>query len=164
MLKLAWLNALDPQAFTQELGGIFENSPWIAERTESKRPFRNRSELLAALRDTVMKSREDEKLALIRAHPDLVGNATLTRESKNEQTLAGLGELPAQEVAQFQQYNAVYREKFGFPFVICARQNKKDMILAAFPRRLANSREAEIETALQEVFKIAELRLNDLVE
>ena len=164
MLKLAELNALDRQTYTQQLSGVFENSPWIAERTESKRPFRNRSDLFAALRDTVMKSREDEKLTLIRAHPDLVGTASLTRESKNEQAAAGLGELSADESSRFRQYTREYREKFGFPFVICARENRKDAILAAFPRRLANSRAAEIDTALREVFKIAELRLKDLVE
>ena len=164
MLKLAELNALDPQTFTRELGGVFENSPWIAQRTEAKRPFRDRGELFAALRDTVMKSGDEEKLALIRAHPDLVGNMTLTPESQNEQAAAGLGTLSASELAKFRQYNAEYRQRFGFPFVICARQNKKDAILAAFPQRLANSPEAEIETALGEIFKITELRLNDLVE
>src|SRR5689334_22557569 len=126
MLKLAELNAVDRQTFTRKLGGIFENSPWIAERTEPKRPFRDRGELFAALRDTVMKSGADEKLALIRAHPDLIENATLTHESENEQAAAGLGGLSAVEVAQFQKYNAEYRDRFGFPFVICARQNKKE--------------------------------------
>jgi 2-oxo-4-hydroxy-4-carboxy-5-ureidoimidazoline decarboxylase len=164
MLKLAELNAVDSQTFTRQLGGIFEHSPWIAKRTGPKRPFRDRGELFDALRDTVMKSGDDEKLSLIRAHPDLVGNATLTRESQNEQTTAGLGNLSTSEVAQFQKYNAQYREKFGFPFVICARENKKDAILTAFPQRLANSRETEIDTALREIFKIAELRLKDLIE
>jgi len=164
MLKLAELNALDPQTFTRQLGAVFEGSPWIPGRTESKRPFRDRTELFAALRDTVMKSGEDEKLALIRAHPDLVGKASLTRESENEQAAAGLGRLSPVEIAQFQKYNAEYHQRFGFPFVICARENKKEAILAAFPQRLANSREAEIETALREIFKIAELRLKDLVE
>ena len=164
MLKLAELNAVDSQMFARQLGGIFEHSPWIAERTGPKRPFRDRGELFDALRDTVMKSGDDAKLSLIRAHPDLVGNATLTRESQNEQITAGLGNLSASEVAQFRKYNAQYREKFGFPFVICARENKKDAILAAFPLRLANSRETEIDTALREIFKIGELRLKDLVE
>jgi len=116
------------------------------------------------LRDTVMKAREEEKLALIRAHPDLVGTATLTSESQGEQAAAGLGNLSAGEVADFRKFNDEYREKFGFPFVICARENKKEAILAAFPQRLKNSRQAEIETALREVFKIAELRLLDLVQ
>jgi 2-oxo-4-hydroxy-4-carboxy-5-ureidoimidazoline decarboxylase len=164
MVNLAELNALDRQTFIETLSGIFEHSSWIAERTESKRPFSDRSDLFAALRDTVMKSGEDQKLSLIRAHPDLVGAAQLTAESQGEQTAAGLGNLSGEEIAMFRKYNAAYRERFGFPFVICARQNKKEAILSTFPQRLGNSREAEIETALREIFKIAELRLNDLIE
>jgi len=111
-----------------------------------------------------MKASDEEKLCLIRAHPDLVGNATLTSESQTEQVAAGLGNLSAEEIVQFRRYNEQYRQKFGFPFVICARENKKDAILAAFPQRLKNSPQMEIETALREVFKIAELRLKDLVK
>jgi 2-oxo-4-hydroxy-4-carboxy-5-ureidoimidazoline decarboxylase len=164
MLKLAELNAVDRVEFNRALGRIFEHSPWVAERTEPQRPFRDRAKLLAAMRDTVMKAHQDEKIALIRAHPDLVGNATLTRESQDEQKSAGLGNLTPSEIEQFRSFNASYRERFGFPFIICARLNKKEAILEAFPIRLRNSREQEIETALCEIFKIAELRLQDAVE
>jgi 2-oxo-4-hydroxy-4-carboxy-5-ureidoimidazoline decarboxylase len=164
MVNIQQLNRLERHEFTNLLGQVFEHSPWVAARTESKRPFANRNELHAALCDTVMKASDDEKLCLIRAHPDLVGNATLTRESKSEQAAAGLGNLSAHEIEQFRQFNAAYQERFGFPFVICARENKKDAILATFPKRLQNSRGQEIETALREIFKIAELRLNDLIE
>jgi 2-oxo-4-hydroxy-4-carboxy-5-ureidoimidazoline decarboxylase len=111
-----------------------------------------------------MKANTDEKLSLIRAHPDLVGREALTPESQKEQSSAGLGVLSEKEIEQFRQYNAQYHEKFGFPFIICARLNKKEAILAAFPTRLQNSREKEIETALGEIFKIADLRVKDLVE
>jgi 2-oxo-4-hydroxy-4-carboxy-5-ureidoimidazoline decarboxylase len=164
MLKVAELNAQNRETFTRNLSGVFEHSPWIAGRTESKRPFANRLELFAALRHTVMESSDEEKLGLIRAHPDLVGNAVLTAESSAEQAAAGLGNLSADEIAQFRQFNAAYRARFEFPFVICARENKKESILAAFPQRLNNSREAEIEMALREILKIAELRLKDLIE
>jgi 2-oxo-4-hydroxy-4-carboxy-5-ureidoimidazoline decarboxylase len=164
MLNIADVNALERHDFTNTFARIFEHSPWIAARTAAKRPFADRSEFFDALRETVMKAREEEKLCLIRAHPDLLGEASLTTESKCEQTSAGLGSVAADEAAQFQTYNAEYRERFGFPFVICARQNKKEAILAAFPQRLNNSRQAEVETALREIFKIAELRLKDLVE
>ncbi|HJT80755.1 MAG TPA: 2-oxo-4-hydroxy-4-carboxy-5-ureidoimidazoline decarboxylase, partial [Chthoniobacterales bacterium] len=158
------VNGLERHEFTNIFARLFEHSPWIAARTAGKRPFANRAEFFAALRDTVMKARDDEKLCLIRAHPDLVGNATLTRESTHEQASAGLGNLTDDEVAQFQSFNREYKERFGFPFVICARENKKEAILAAFPHRLSNSRPVEIDTALREIFKIAELRLKDLVE
>jgi len=153
-----------PEEFTRALAPVFEHSPWIAARTAAKRPFSDRDDLYGALCETVMKASEDEKLSLIRAHPDLVGRVSLTPESKLEQAAAGLGELSDEEIARFQEYNASYRERFGFPFVICARLNKKKAILDAFPIRLQNSREQEIEAALREIFKIADLRLKDLIE
>ena len=164
MLNVAAVNALERHEFTNLVAPVFEHSPWIAARTEAKRPFQDRAELLAALCETVMKASHEEKVCLVRAHPDLVGNAVLTNESQREQTEAGLGHLSAAEIQQFQQYNAAYQERFGFPFVICARLNKKEAILQAFPVRLCHSREQELEIALAETFKIAELRLKDLVQ
>jgi 2-oxo-4-hydroxy-4-carboxy-5-ureidoimidazoline decarboxylase len=164
MLNLEETNALERHEFTRVFASLFEHSPWIAARTASKRPFANRAELFAALCETVMKANQDEKLCLIRAHPDLVGREELTKESRTEQASAGLGELSLEEIGLFRKYNAEYRERFGFPFVICARLNKKEAILKAFPVRLQNSVEKEMETALGEIFKIAELRLQDLVK
>ena len=162
MPKLAELNALDRAAFARVVGPVFEYSPWIAERAWTQRPFASVDALHAALCATVLAASRDEQLALIRAHPDLVTRAVLTRESQREQARAGLDDLSANEARQFQEYNAAYRERFDFPFVICARLNKKEAILRAFPERLENSREKEIETALGEIYKIAELRLRDL--
>jgi OHCU decarboxylase len=104
---------------------------------------------------------------LIASHPDLVGRLAreggLTRESTAEQAAAGLDSLSADEIAAFERYNQAYRDKFSFPFVICARENKKSAILAAFPLRLQNTREQEISTALTEIYKIAKLRLLNAV-
>ena len=117
--------------------------------------------------DVVRRATRDEQLGLIRAHPDLVGRLAqegkLTRESTAEQRAAGLAALTPAEVATFERSNVAYREKFGFPFLICARENKKDAILAAFPRRLSNTLDVEIATALAEIDKIARLRLSDAV-
>lgn len=164
MLNLSEINALDNESFTVRLRTLFEHSPWVAARTASERPFASRADLLAALCRTVSQAQEEEKLALIRAHPDLVGNSVLTNESRIEQKSAGLTDLSPDEIERFREFNHRYREKFGLPFVICARLNKKEAILQAFPVRLENSRTQEIETALGEIFKIAELRLQDLVE
>jgi len=164
MLKVEELNELDQSEFTSQLRPVFEHSPWIPERAAAQRPFADRDELYASLCQTVTQASADEKLALIRAHPDLVGRQLLTPESKSEQAGAGLGHLSPDEIELFQRYNAGYRERFGFPFVICARLNKKQAMLDAFPIRLQNSREKEMETALQEIFKIAGFRLKDLVE
>jgi len=163
MLKLAELNTMSADEFTCVCGPVFEHSPWVAARSAAQRPFGSREELHASLCRTVRSASDEEKLALIRAHPDLVGRAVLTSASQSEQTSAGLGDLTTDEVAQFGNYNTQYRERFGFPFVICARLNKKEAILSAFPERLKGSREKEIETALAEIYKIADLRLRDLV-
>jgi 2-oxo-4-hydroxy-4-carboxy-5-ureidoimidazoline decarboxylase len=107
---------------------------------------------------------ERAKLDLICAHPSLAGRAVLTKSSGGEQRSAGLDELSEDEIALFDNYNGQYREKFGFPFVICAKLNKKEAILAAFQVRLQNSAEQEKETALEEIYKIADLRLHEIVE
>ena len=163
MLNLAEVNALSSHDFVRVVGSAFENSPWIAERAWKERPFGGGAELHRALCDVVARASADEKLSLIRAHPDLVGNAVLTAESQNEQKSAGLGSLSEEERQQFRDYNAQYRERFGFPFVICARLNKKEAILRAFPARLQNSPETEMKTTLEEIYKIADLRLRDVV-
>jgi 2-oxo-4-hydroxy-4-carboxy-5-ureidoimidazoline decarboxylase len=163
MPKLAELNALGREEFTRVLGPIFEHSPWVAARTCGQRPFGSHAELHTALCATVAQASEDEKLSLIRAHPDLIGDDDITDASRAEQASAGLDQASSEEVKQFRQYNRQYRERFGFPFVICARLNKKDAIARAFPVRLKNSREEEMQTALDEIYKIAELRLQDLI-
>ena len=166
-LALTEINRLPLADFVRVIGPVFENSPWIATSTWAQKPFANLELLHAALCATVKNSGEEKQLALIRAHPDLVGKlaltGALTRESTGEQASAGLDKLSPDEVARFQKNNAAYQEKFGFPFVICARLNKKAVILAGFEQRLQNSRAEEIQTALGEIFKIAHLRLCDLI-
>lgn len=161
------INALSPADFMRVVGPVFEHSPWIAEATANQRPFANFDQLHRALCQTVRTAPVAKQLALIQAHPDLVGRAalagTLTTESTQEQASAGLSNLTPAEIALFQKQNAAYREKFGFPFVICARLNKKEAILAGFERRLQNNRAEEIKTALEEIYKIAALRLRDLL-
>ena len=166
-LTLPEINRLTREAFTEIVGPVFEGSPWIAEQTWLKRPFASREALHQRLCETVAGASESDKLELIRAHPDLVGRAalagTLTPASTKEQAAAGLDRLSEREIERFREYNREYREKFGFPFIVCARLNQKDAILAGFERRLNHGRDAEIGAALQEIFKIAELRLCDLI-
>ena len=166
--RLSQLNAMDESQFVATVGPVFEHSPWIAQRTFPKRPFASVASLHERLVATVRVSEKSEKLGLIRAHPDLVGKmareGALTRESTAEQRAAGLAALSPAEVEQFDRYNTAYRERFGFPFVICARENRKDAILAAFPVRLQNTLEGEIDAALGEIYKIARLRLIDAID
>jgi 2-oxo-4-hydroxy-4-carboxy-5-ureidoimidazoline decarboxylase len=166
-LTISQLNQFGQSEFVRVVGPVFEHSPWIAETIFTIRPFADLENLHRALCETVRNSGEEKQLALIRAHPDLVGKIALagqlTKESTNEQASAGLNKLSPQEIDLFQKQNAAYKNKFGFPFVICARLNKKAAILAGFEQRLKNSRAQEIKTALEEIFKIAELRLRDLI-
>jgi OHCU decarboxylase len=164
MPKLAELNALDGEKFTCIVGPVFEHSPWVAARTSSRRPFRSREDLHGALCETVMKASDEEKLALIRAHPDLGERAALTSESEKEQASTGLDRASEDELSRLRQANRQYRERFGFPFVICAREHRKEEIPPAIETRLMHSRSQEIENSLQEIFKIADLRLRDLIQ
>ncbi len=166
--KLEWLNSLSQEEFVRVVGPVFEHSPWIAEEAWAQRPFTGVEELHRALVKVVREAGEERQLQLIRAHPDLVGRAalagTLTPESNREQASAGLGRLTPEEIAAFQSNNQAYREKFGFPFVICARLNKKEAILKGFEARLKNTRTQETAAALEEIGEIAWLRLKDLVD
>lgn len=166
-IPLAEINRLTLPDFTRRVGPVFEHSPWVAAATWGSQPFASVELLHAALCATVKNSGAEKQLALIRAHPDLVGKlalaGALTKESSGEQAGAGLDKLSPDEVARFQKNNAAYQEKFGFPFVICARLNKKDAILKGFELRLKNSGAQEIQAALTEIFLIAELRLRDLI-
>jgi len=161
--ELARLNTAPEEEFVRVLGPVYEHSPHFARRVALQRPFVDAHDLRHALQQEVNHAPPQEQVELIQAHPDLVGRAVLTAESQGEQAAAGLDALSAEEVDIFRRSNAAYREKFGFPFIICARLNKKDAILEAFPRRLMNDAETEKKTALAEIHKIAALRLHDIL-
>ena len=167
MPTLSHLNGLDRAAFTAALGHLFEHSPWVAEESWPRRPFADAAHLHTALCATMRAAPRERQLALIRAHPDLAGRlaqqGALTAESNREQASAGLHRLDAEELAAFQTLNNAYRARFGFPFIICARLNARDTILAAMRTRSAHAPETEFQAALAEIEKIALLRLNDLL-
>jgi 2-oxo-4-hydroxy-4-carboxy-5-ureidoimidazoline decarboxylase len=155
---------LSDAEFVERFGALFEHSPWVVERAAGRRPF---GDLHAGLMQVLDDATEAERLSLIRAHPELAGKAaidrTLTAESTAEQASAGLDRLTEAEFARFHELNAVYRERFGFPFVICVRLTDKAGILAAMARRLDNAPDAELSTAIEEVGKIVRLRLEDVL-
>ncbi len=168
MTTLRQLNESDRAAFTAALGHLFEHSPWVAEEAWARRPFRDAAHLHATLCTTMRGATRERQLALVRAHPDLAGRLAqqrkLTVESTREQASAGLNALTAEELADFQKLNDAYRARFDFPFIICARLNAKDAIVAAMRARSANSPEQEFQTALGEIEKIARIRLGDVLE
>jgi OHCU decarboxylase len=167
MTTLDYLNACPVDAFVAEIGFAFEDSPWIARAAAQARPFADRAALHAAMVAVVEGAGEAAQVALIRAHPDLAGRVAregrLTAASAAEQAGAGLDALSSAEIARFDADNGAYRERFGFPFVICARENTKASILAALARRRENDRATEIATTLAEIAKIARLRIEDAV-
>ncbi len=168
MADLSNLNALPAADFISLLGGVHEHSPWVAEAVASQRPFADRDDLIAAMRAVVEAASDERKLTLIRAHPDLAGKlaraGALTEESKREQAGLGLDRLTDEEFEVFTDFNERYRERFGFPFIICARLTTKQGVLDAFAKRIGQSCEEEMRTALQEIHHIARLRMLDLVE
>lgn len=167
MPALFELNQIPRAAFTAALGHLFEHSPWVADETWPKRPFRDAAHLQAELCATMRAASRARQSALIHAHPDLAGRLAqqnkLTAESTREQASAGLNQMSADELGTFQKLNDSYRARFGFPFIICARLNARDAILAAMQVRVTNASDTEFQTALAEIEKIARLRLDDFL-
>ncbi|UAL09432.1 2-oxo-4-hydroxy-4-carboxy-5-ureidoimidazoline decarboxylase [Caulobacter segnis] len=166
-LTLARLNSMNQTGFTTALGFAFELSPWVVERAWDERPFTSIDGLHAAMMAVLDAASTEDKLALIRAHPELAGKAaiarSLTAESTAEQASAGLDRLTPEEFARFHELNAAYNARFGFPFIICVRLNDKASILRAMEARAANDEAAEIAEAILQIGLISKLRLLDAV-
>jgi OHCU decarboxylase len=167
-LTLPELNAMDEEAFVDSLGALFEHSPWVARGAWRARPFGGIDELHAALQSAMRSAPPDQQVELIRAHPELAGRQArageLTEASTREQSGAGLDRLSAAEVSDLEALNRAYRERFGLPLIVCVREHTPQSILVWGRERLERGRDAEIDTALGEIAKIARLRLADLVE
>ncbi len=161
------INQLGQAAFVERFGPLFEHSPWIAENAWSDRPFADADELFEALRAAMYSAPRERQLALIRAHPDLAGKAaiegSLTASSKHEQASAGLDRLTPDEYDAFTRTNTAYRERFDLPFVVCVREHTKESILRVAAERLSNGKDEEIRVALEEIAKIARLRMQELL-
>ncbi|MBO9546668.1 2-oxo-4-hydroxy-4-carboxy-5-ureidoimidazoline decarboxylase [Caulobacter sp.] len=166
-LSLARLNSMNQTGFTTALGFAFELSPWVVERSWSERPFASVEAMHEAMMAVLDSATTADKLALIRAHPELAGKAAiakqLTAESTSEQASAGLDRLTPEEFARFHELNAAYGQRFGFPFIIAVRLNDKASILAAMQARLAHDEAAEIAEAIKQIGLISKLRLLDAV-
>jgi OHCU decarboxylase len=166
-LTVKQAGGLDREAFVERFGGLYEHSPWVAEGAWERRPFADADALHAAFAAAVAAAPLERRLALIRAHPELAGReaqaGALTADSTSEQASAGLDRLTADELARLRRLNAAYREAFGFPMVVAVREHTKASIFEQAGRRLAHDRDEEIETALEEIGKIARLRLGGLV-
>jgi OHCU decarboxylase len=158
-------DAQSREQFVVRYGGVYEHSAWVAEETfAAASEITDAAELAKVFAGCVDEAPYDRKLELIRAHPDLAGKAAvageLTKESSAEQSAAGIDQCTPEEYEQFQSLNAEYREKFGFPFVMAVRDSNRVDILTAFAKRLKNDEAIEFATAIEEIHKIARLRLD----
>ena len=167
-MTLDELNARDRRGFVVALGSVFEDSPWVAEAAWARHPFATLDALYRAMLDAVRGASEEAQLALIRAHPELAGKAAIRGDlkpaSQGEQSHAGLTSCTPEELARLQALNRAYQRKFGFPFILAVKGLDRRAIIARFAERLERDRATELEEALQQIARIAWLRLEALIE
>ena len=167
-IPLASLNQYSKDQFVESLGGIFEHSPWVADLVYEDRPFETIGQLQQTMLDAVQHSPELQRMALICNHPELAGKeaaaGTLTEDSRQEQSRAGLDQCTAEDLAQLQSLNQAYRKNFEFPFVIAVTGLNKAQIIAALESRLKNSFTVEFDASIAEIGKISMIRLNTLID
>jgi 2-oxo-4-hydroxy-4-carboxy-5-ureidoimidazoline decarboxylase len=167
-MTLAELNALPQPEFVALLGGVFEHSPWVAERAWSSRPFASLDQLHAAMLKAVLVSTEQEQQALVRAHPELAGaeakDGTLTADSSSEQARLGFTALPSEDFRRVADLNRRYREKFAFPCIVALRRHReRASVIGEMERRIANDGKVELRNALEQIGYISRGRLERLV-
>jgi 2-oxo-4-hydroxy-4-carboxy-5-ureidoimidazoline decarboxylase len=158
------LNALERDGFMAAIGWVFEDSPWVAERAWTKRPFANAAALHQSLVEEVEVASRQEQLTLLRAHPDLGTRARVSDASAAEQGGAGLDRLNPEEFEALQRLNTSYRDKFGFPFLFAVKGSTKHNILRALRARLNSGIEEEYAEALRQVYRIASFRIEHTVK
>ena len=156
--------------FVARFGGVFEHSPWVAERAFLSRRIReplNASSVHDAMAAAFREAPAEQRLGVLTAHPDLAGRLAvageLTPESTAEQVSAGLDRLTPEEHERFSELNSAYVARFRFPFIIAVKGLDKEAVLGAFERRIENSEEEEFATACAEVERIALLRLTAML-
>lgn len=161
------LNALDQASFIACLSNIYEHSPWVAKCASLQRPYASPTRLAAVMQACVETAGRSTQLGLIRAHPELAGklaiNGNLTAASQSEQAAAGLNHCTPEEFAILSELNRAYQAKFDFPFIVAVRGMQRADIISAMQQRLINTPDCEINTALYEIGRIANFRLNDML-
>jgi 2-oxo-4-hydroxy-4-carboxy-5-ureidoimidazoline decarboxylase len=165
-LTLAEVNALPLEAFVSQLGGVFEHSPWVAQRVWNRRPFVSLDALHQAMMQVVL---EAKQLALVRAHPELAGaeakEGTLTVDSSSEQARLGFTRLSRDELAAMSRLNRAYRERHDFPCIVALRLHaSRQSVMAEMERRIENDSQTELDNALEQVGHITRGRLAKLVQ
>ena len=167
LLSIDDLNRMAVSDFITRFGDVAEHSPWVAERAAGARPFADRDAVADAFAAALRDASREERLAVLRAHPDLAGRAAiagdLSEDSRKEQAGTGLDRLAPEEFERFTALNAAYKERFAIPFIFAVKGATAAMILAAFEERIANGREVEVENAIDNVCRIMRFRIEDRV-
>lgn len=161
------LNECSRNGFVAALGAVFEHAPWVAEAAFGQRPFATVAAVHKAMADALRQADAERQLSVIRAHPELgsrLARADLTTASQAEQGSLGLDRLSEAEFDRFTEFNATYRARFGFPFIICVRRHTRDSILRQFAGRLGNNEATERAAALDEIALITRLRLVEMLD
>jgi 2-oxo-4-hydroxy-4-carboxy-5-ureidoimidazoline decarboxylase len=160
--SIAEINSLDRPAFVTRFGGVYEQSPWVAEEAWKRRPFADRNALECALRDVVRQADRARQLDLLRAHPRLGTRLALSGCSRAEQAGAGLEELTPAERSELETLNDEYERRFGFPFIFAVRNANLRAILESCRGRIGADAGTEFNESLRQVFRIAAFRFADL--
>lgn len=158
------VNQMNREEFVSKVGWVFEHSPWVAEKAWESMPFQSREELLQTMVTVVKNAEAALQLALLRAHPDLGTRLKISEVSQKEQAGVGLDRLSKNEHGEFVSLNQRYVKQFDFPFIMAVKGQSKETILAAMKERVGNTYDQEFLTALDEVYKIAGFRLNDVIQ
>jgi OHCU decarboxylase len=166
-VRLEEANALAERDFAARFGGVFEHSPWVAQRAWKRKPFQSVDALHQAMMQVVRQAKRHEQLELVRAHPELAGaeakQATLTVDSSSEQGRLGFTALSRDEWLQMAELNRRYREKFGFPCIVALRLHEtRSSVVAEMQRRAGNDSETELKNALEQIGHITRGRLDKI--
>jgi 2-oxo-4-hydroxy-4-carboxy-5-ureidoimidazoline decarboxylase len=167
-LSITDINQIPNLQFVEALGSIFEHSPWVAEAAFDLRPFESVDQLHVTMVGIVDQSSQQQRVALIRNHPELAGKEAsagmLTTDSRKEQSGAGIDQCSAEELLQLRGFNQTYQEKFEFPFIIAVTGLNRSQIIEALALRVQNTVEVEFAISLAEIAKIGKIRLDALFD
>ena len=156
------VNNLSKFDFISIFGNVFEKTEWIAEKAYNSKPYNNFEELFSKMMKIFENSKQQEHLKILNAHPYLVVEKKLTKDSANEQNNANLDQCSDKEFEEFQKLNKEYKKKFGFPFIVAVKGKNKYEILENFKKRIKNEKNIEFEEAKKQVKKIASFRLEEI--
>jgi len=158
------VNKLSKSDFISIFGNVFEKTEWIAEKAYNSKPYKNFEELFLKMLKIFENSEKESHLEILNAHPDLAIEKKLTKDSRNEQENASLNECFEEEFKEFKKLNEEYKKKFRFPFIIAVKGKNKEEILNSFRQRITNNINLEFEEAKEQVKKIANFRLSEIIK